>query len=74
MLEIAARIMRGVRWDGPIVLGEGGKKIPGGWVEEDEWDGSGEDEEDDFGIPLGNLRRGSDVSNRSGRTSSSSLD
>jgi hypothetical protein len=65
MLEIAARIMRGVRWDGPIVLGERVEKVPGGWVEEDEWSGDESEEEDDFGIPLGNLRRGSDVSQTS---------
>lgn len=65
MLEIAARIMRGVRWDSPIVLGERVDKVPGGWIEDDEWSGDESEEEDDFGIPLGNLRRGSDVSQSS---------
>lgn len=65
MLEIAARIMRGVRWDGPIVLGERKDKVPGGWVEDEEWSDDESEEEDDFGIPLGNLRRGSDVSQSS---------
>lgn len=65
MLEIAARIMRGVRWDSPIVLGERIEKVPGGWIEDDEWSGEESEEEDDFGIPLGNLRRGSDVSQSS---------
>jgi hypothetical protein len=65
MLEIAARIMRGVRWDGPIVLSERVEKVPGGWVEDDEWSGDESEEEDDFGVPLGNLRRGSDVSQSS---------
>ncbi|QDS71847.1 hypothetical protein FKW77_009941 [Venturia effusa] len=62
MLEIAARIMRGVRWDSPILLGERVDKVPGGWIEDDEWSGEESEEEDDFGNPLGNLRRGSDVS------------
>lgn len=57
--------MRGVRWDSPIVLGERIDKVPGGWVEDDEWSGEESEEEDDFGIPLGNLRRGSDVSQSS---------
>ncbi|KAE9971708.1 hypothetical protein EG328_005437 [Venturia inaequalis] len=65
MLEIAARIMRGARWDSPSVLGSRVDKLPGGWVEDDEWSGDGSEEEDDFGIPLGNLRRGSDVSQNS---------
>ncbi|TID22043.1 gb [Venturia nashicola] len=65
MLEIAARIMHGVRWDSPIVFGERVEKVPGGWIEDDEWSGDESEEEDDFGIPLSNLRRGSDVSQSS---------
>lgn len=65
MLEIAARIMRGVRWDAPMMLGERVDKVPGGWIEDEEWSENESEEEDDFGIPLGNLRRGSDVSQSS---------
>lgn len=71
MLEIAARIMRGARWDSPILLGNRVDKVPGGWIEDDEWSGDESEEEDDFGIPLGNLRRGSDVSQSSRQSRSS---
>lgn len=58
MLQIAARIVHGI----PIVYGGRGRreKAPGAWEssadEEDEWD------EDDYGVPLHNLRRGSEAS------------
>jgi len=77
MLDIATRIMNGMSYELP--RGVGGNKLPGSWeesgAEEDEW---GEDEdEDDFGIPLGNLRRESDVSavsRESRRSSGASVD
>jgi hypothetical protein len=53
MLQIAARIVQGI----PIVYDgrSSRKKVPGTWEssagEEDEWD------EDDYGIPLKNLKR-----------------
>lgn len=58
MLQIAARIVHGI----PIVYDSRAQKekAPGAWEssadEEDEWD------EDDYGIPLTNLRRGSEAS------------
>lgn len=58
MLQIAARIVHGI----PIIYDARGRKekAPGAWEssadEEDEWD------EDDYGVPLANLRRGSEAS------------
>jgi len=58
MLQIAAKIVHGI----PIVYDGRGRrdKAPGSWEssadEEDEWG------EDDYGIPLDNLRRGSETS------------
>lgn len=52
MLEIATKIMKGIRWHG----GDERRRVPGGWessADEDEW---GEDE-DDFGIPLDNVKK-----------------
>ncbi|KAF2436039.1 hypothetical protein EJ08DRAFT_691932 [Tothia fuscella] len=62
MLEIAAKIIHGI----PVMYDTTGRRhrLPGSWEEssvedEDEWD----DNEDDFGVPLDNLRRLSASSN-----------
>jgi hypothetical protein len=59
MLEIASKIINGV----PIMYGPNGRKqrIPCSW-EDSEADGEDEWDEDDFGMPLDNLKRPSDVS------------
>ena len=61
MLEIAAKILKGI----PVMYDSQDRRerLPGSWEtssadEEDEWG----DEEDDFGIPLDNLRRVSQTS------------